>query len=419
MNRALTAILSNPWAITTEALETIVAIAEREHEFAGGNLEALEKRLGRPLGNTEVAYTRDNVAVIPVEGPLFSKANLFTMISGATSYDVLARDFQAALDDPSVQSIVLKISSPGGAVEGTSQLAQMIYEARGTKPITAYISGQGASAAYWIASAADTIVAADTAIIGSIGVQSGMTVRDPKAGEKSYRFVSSQSPNKNASPDTKAGSDQMQQMVDHLAIVFIESLAEYRGITVEKVLADFGQGAVFVANEALNRGMIDKVSSFESMLNTLQQEIASMDYADLTAAALAEKRPDLVAEIRDSALASVTKPDLAAIRAEGVSAERARITELEALAVPGAEELVAKFKSDGTEPAVAALAIIKHMKANPAAALVSGDPRKKALEAIANTEAELTAPATVEGKDKPNDMIEAAMASAKAAGIAV
>jgi ClpP class serine protease len=63
-------------------------------------------------------------------------------------------------------------------VNGANELAQAIYEARGTKPIVAYVGGSGASAAYWIASAADRIVVSPTAVLGSIGVQ--VAYREPK-----------------------------------------------------------------------------------------------------------------------------------------------------------------------------------------------------------------------------------------------
>jgi ClpP class serine protease len=53
----------------------------------------------------------------------------------------------------------VNIDSPGGEVNGANELAQAIYDARGKKPIVAYVGGAGASAAYWVASAADRVVA--------------------------------------------------------------------------------------------------------------------------------------------------------------------------------------------------------------------------------------------------------------------
>ena len=128
----------------------LLAVADRQ-----GDPEALEARLGRPLDNTRAVSIRDGVAVIPITGPIMRYANLFTRISGATSTQELATDLQTALDSPQVRAIVLNIDSPGGEASGINELADMIHASRGKKPIKAYVGGTGASAAYWIASAAD------------------------------------------------------------------------------------------------------------------------------------------------------------------------------------------------------------------------------------------------------------------------
>ena len=126
--------------------------------------EAIAKEMGRDMKNTYAVSTRGGVAVIPVTGPLFRHANLLTAICGATSYELLAQDFNKALNDPNISAILFDVDSPGGEVNGCSELADMIYKARGKKPIIAYASGSCCSGAYWIASACDKIMAADTAI---------------------------------------------------------------------------------------------------------------------------------------------------------------------------------------------------------------------------------------------------------------
>lgn len=413
MKRALSAVLAHNWAITPEYLEIIASTAERENEYAG-NIEALQAKLGRPLGNTMTATVRDGVAILPVEGPLFRRANMMTEYSGATSYDTLARDFAQAEADPMISAHMLVIDSPGGEVNGASEFAAMVSAAK--KPVWAYVGGTGASAAYWIATAADKIVAADTAQLGSIGVQAGYTMRDGRPGEKSYRFVSSQSPMKNASPDTDAGARQIQANVDALAQVFVDAVAKNRNTTAETVLESFGQGAVFVAAEAQERGMIDSIGTFESTLQSLSEELKSMDYSKLTAAVLAEHRADLVAEIQTAAIAGVEQVDKDAIRAEGAAAERERIAGLEALAMPGTEDLVAKFKADGTQPAQAAIEILKAAKAGGTA-----QPGAAAhLQALKTTENALQPPAAGTGEDaKPTneEAASAAIALARKAGI--
>jgi capsid assembly protease len=381
--RALDAVLAAHWAITPEYLDLIASIAEREHEFAG-NLEALESKLGRPLGNTMTASIRDGIATIPVEGAMFKRASWFQAVSGATDYTTIAKDLTAALEDPNVRGIMLQIDSPGGEVAGITDLVSMITGA--SKPVWAHIDGTGASAAYWIASAADKVIASPSAVIGSVGVQIGMKLAEPRAGEKTYRFVSSQSPLKNASPDTEAGAQQIQTLVDDLAAVFIESAASNMGVTVEHALANFGQGGVMVASKALDAGMISSISTFESAFAALKKEISSMDYSNLTAQALAENRPDLVAEFKAQGVASVDQVDVAAARADAAKTERERILAIQGLAMPGAEDVIAKAIAEGTDQSTSAVHVLKAVQAKSAGA------GAKALENIKGAEQTMTPP---------------------------
>lgn len=421
MRKALEAVLAAAWAIQPEYLDVIASIAERENEYHN-NLEALQTKLGRPLGNTMRASVRNGVAIIPFEGPMFRRANLMTEFSGATSYDTVAKDFTAALDDPNVSAIIGYFDTPGGEVNGASEMAAIVKAARGKKPLIAYGAGTMASAGLWIASAFDKIYASDTALIGSVGAQMGFSIREPRAGEKSYRFVSSQSPLKNADPATEAGAAEMQRTVDELAAVFISTLAENRGVDEKTVLEKYGQGAVFVAQNALSRGILDGVSTFEQVLANLISEREQMDFSALTAAILAENRPDLVQAIRTEALAGVEKVDAAALRAEGAETERKRIAGIEALAMPGAEAVIAEAKADAAAtPEATALKVLAHLRANPGAAADAAKTTKAdaALAGIKQTEAELVPPKPVESatQDKASDPVAFILQSAAIAGV--
>ena len=135
------------------------------------DLEAVAARLGRPLENAGGnSYVRDGVAVIDVAGPLVRYADLFSEISGATSVQSLASDFQAAMDALNVRQILLNVNSPGGQVNGIQELTDQIRTGSATKPVTAYVDGQAASAGYWLAAAAPTVISSESSLIGSVGV---------------------------------------------------------------------------------------------------------------------------------------------------------------------------------------------------------------------------------------------------------
>jgi ClpP class serine protease len=88
-----------------------------------GDPVALQARLGHKLDNARTVAVRNGVAIVPVTGPIFRYANMFTEISGATSTKILATDIRQALDNPAVKAIVLNIDSPGGVASGINELA--------------------------------------------------------------------------------------------------------------------------------------------------------------------------------------------------------------------------------------------------------------------------------------------------------
>jgi ClpP class serine protease len=259
MTRILDAITAQPWAITQEALSTILSVASRE----AGDLEAVQAKLGRPLQNARAVTLRDGAAVIPLTGPIFRRANLFTQISGATSIEILARDFQAALDDPSVAAIILDIDSPGGEVNGVNEFASQIYAARQRKPVIAYVGNMAASAGYWIASAASEIVVDATAMLGSIGV---VAAYSSERDSGTLEFTSSVSPKKRPDVGSSEGRRQIQDLIEATAEVFVGAVARNRGISAERVASDFGAGGMLVGEAAVKAGMADRLGSLEALI---------------------------------------------------------------------------------------------------------------------------------------------------------
>jgi signal peptide peptidase SppA len=214
---------------------------------------------------------RDGVAVIPVVGPLFRYANLFTRVSGATSYELLAQDFIAAMENDEVSSIVFTIDSPGGEVNGCAELSQLIADHRGTKPIVAYVSGDAASGAYWIASACDQIITSPTSGLGSIGVVGVYRLNDNDA-ENTIEIVSSQSPHKRLDLTSDKDKALVQSRIDALAAVFVETVADHRGVDAQTVLEKYGGGDVYIGEQAVTCGLADRLGSFEKTLTELTQK---------------------------------------------------------------------------------------------------------------------------------------------------
>jgi len=266
--RAFEAVASTPWCIQEEVLTTILEIARRDN----ADPAAVAAKLGRPLNNTRTVTHRDGIAVVPVIGPVFRYANMFTEISGATSTAVLSTDFQEALANPNVKGILLEVDSPGGEAYGIQELAGMIRAARKIKPVIAYVSGIGASAAYWLASAASEVVLSPTSMVGSIGTVMAYrdtSERDAREGVKTIEVVSSQSPRKRPDLGTDEGRGQIQSVVDQITAVFVADVASNRGVGKRTVLNDFGGGGVLVGQSAVEAGMADRIGTFEQVVADL------------------------------------------------------------------------------------------------------------------------------------------------------
>lgn len=261
-----------PLLISDQGLRLVFAVASRDEFFAAERMRAMEAVEGEPLENTHAVTMREGVACIPVRGPLFRFGSFFTEISGATSYDQIRTDLQAALDDTNVRSILLDINSPGGDADGCGELADAIRAACAVKPVWAYVGGMGASAAYWLASAADKIVCAPTAFLGSIGVRTAIidtSKAEASAGIREIEIISSNAPGKRDRPVDDEIVAKAQKHVDSLEALFIGAVAANRGTTPEAVKAKFGQGDIVIGGDAVAAGMADEIGNYESTLAEL------------------------------------------------------------------------------------------------------------------------------------------------------
>ena len=357
--RAFELAASQPWLMLPEHLENLLAIAERM-----GDPQALVTREGERLNKARTVTVRNGVAIVPVTGPIFRYANLFTEISGATSTQVLATDIQRALDDPAVRSIVLNIDSPGGVASGINELAELVYEGRKRKRIVTYAGGYLASAAYWIRSAAEEIVIDETAMAGSIGVIVEAVVQpDGPDKPKRYQVVSRNAPNKRPDVTTEEGRKKIGETVDALAEVFENKVARNLGVAAERIPEMGDYGGLLVGAAAVQAGLAHRLGSLEALITELakpaatQPRKASMKVVKTTA----ELREALASGIDPNTIevASVGADEIQAARTEAAVAERKRIQGISALASKGFEREVAAAIEAGTSVEATALQLLQ------------------------------------------------------------
>lgn len=329
------------------------------------NLEALTTKDAPVLENTRTVRVQNGVAIIPISGVITGRLDFLTYILGGTALDILAKDFRTALENSDVQAIVLDFDSPGGIAVGPAEMADMIFNARGSKPIISYVGRNCCSAAYWLASASDKIVAHPSALLGSIGVVTAVPVQEQpdESGTKCYEIVSSNAKAKRPDPRTEDGIKTIKAELDALEAQFIGSVAKFRNVSEEKIRNDFGKGGVVIGHEALQRNMADELGSFESVLLKLTEtskhkglamsksSLETLVTPEITAEYIKAEYPDVAQAIADEAYnKGVSDGNKTAEEAynKGIQAERDRILAIEKIAMPGHTELVEKAKADGS-----------------------------------------------------------------------
>jgi signal peptide peptidase SppA len=251
-------IIGAPWAIMPNALNVLLA---RARALAPLPEAVTPRAVSAPVG----------IAHIPIRGVITPRANMFTAFFGGTSLDGVTQSLRQALAEPQVSAIVLDIDSPGGSVYGVGELAAEIYRARGQKPILAVANSLAASAAYWLAAAADVVSVTPSGEVGSIGVyaahddyskaleQDGVKRTMISAG----RYKVEGNPWEPLSEEARAA---IQKRVDEYYDAFVAAVALYRGTTDGRVRNGYGEGRVVGAQEAAGT-LADHVETFDAVLS--------------------------------------------------------------------------------------------------------------------------------------------------------
>ncbi|GGC21362.1 serine peptidase [Marivita lacus] len=207
----------------------------------------------------------DGIAVIEIAGTLVHRGAWIGQSSGVTSYEGIAAQLHAALDDPGVRGIALDIDSFGGEVAGAFDLADRIRAARAQKPVQAFVAEHALSAGYVLASQADRIILPRTGAVGSIGVvalhtdmsgaldQKGIAVTLIHAGAHKVDANPYQ-------PLPEAVHDQMQRELEVVRFLFAETVAAGRGDRLTQIAALATEAAVFRGADAIAAGLADDLA---------------------------------------------------------------------------------------------------------------------------------------------------------------
>ncbi len=224
---------------------------------------------------SESTYESGNIAVIPVNGIILfnDDASYFTE-SVANAKDIVNAIKQADGNEE-IKAILLDINSPGGSAVASMEATNAVKHAN--KTVYAFIHEQGTSGAYWLASAAHTIIANELALTGSIGVISSyldfsgllqdynVTYQRLVAGK--YKDIGT--PYRKLSPEEEA---MLQKRLDVIHDRFISAVAENRHLPKEKV-KELATGMFYLGSEAKDMGLVDIVGDIDTVSEIIKHDM--------------------------------------------------------------------------------------------------------------------------------------------------
>jgi protease IV len=246
--------------------------------------------------NSDFSFSSESVAIIPIEGEIFDARNTL-------------KSLNKYFEEPSVKAVVLKINSPGGAVVPSQAIYEMVMDLKYeyNKPVVAVFSDLGASGGYYIACAADEILAYPSTITGSIGVMAefynienlagkvGVSVEVMKSGE--YKATGHW-----MKTMTDKEREYLQGVIDDTYDQFLEAVVENRAsviismavessgegesssdpgaaFTLEQkktIVRGLADGRIYTGRQAVENGLIDGLGDIRSAIDRAS-ELANIE----------------------------------------------------------------------------------------------------------------------------------------------
>ena len=247
-------------ATKKHSILTVLMILGVVAVFLGVAMAFLIKLLGQP----STLSLKEKIGVIPIEGPITDAEPILTQLV----------DFSK---DKRIKAIILRINSPGGGVAPSQEIQREVRRTIDNKKVVAHMGGLAASGGYYIASAANKIVANPGTITGSIGVivefvqleelleKIGVGLEVLKSGE----FKDIGSPHRKM---TKREKELMRDLIADIQEQFINAVAEGRSLSIDAVKA-IADGRILTGSQAKEKGLVDLLGNFRDTVNLTKEMV--------------------------------------------------------------------------------------------------------------------------------------------------
>lgn len=394
-------MVNSEWMLLPDVLKEVIGIYEAHWRGPKIDIAGIESRLGFSIVNDDDDEIKisNGVAIVPITGVLINKGTMLTRFFGMTSMQEIGETLKLLANNDAVHTIILDIDSGGGTVSGTTELADLVHSISKSKKVVALANDLMASSALFIGSAANEVhISSDLARVGSIGIATvhteyskaneaaGIQITEIYTG-KYKRMVTG------SKPLSKEGKEYIQSSLEKMHTVFVERVAKYRGLPVEKIFNT--EAKVFIGNEGIEAGLVDGVSTLDELIKKLSATDGVPGMDSNISANYKEGDQDManakegISPVKHENVKhnTIVVDDVNAISesyAKGVKAETVRIKGIEAHSMPGHEDLITEMKFDGkTTPDQAAVKILTAEKANLASK--AADIKEDGTKVVAQT----------------------------------
>ncbi len=237
-------------------------------ESAIGMAQSKLPKLKETLEQAPVKESKDKIARIDLDGIISSGAASEGFGGSGMDLETIKRALLQAVEDKTVQAIVLRVNSPGGEVTASDTLYHAVKQAAQKKPVVVYMDSMAASGGYYISCGATRIVANETTLTGSIGViiqTLNYSQTFGKIGLETMTFASGNFKDSlsGARPMRDDEKAYVQSLVMKMYDKFIGIVSEARKISKEELKNGIADGRVFTGGEALQHKLVDQIGYVE------------------------------------------------------------------------------------------------------------------------------------------------------------
>ena len=225
------------------------------------------------FGGVDTSAIRGSVALIPIKGVIMADKGFSYFGEQTISSTETIEMIEKAEKNSNIMAIVFEVNSPGGSAVASEEIVNAVLKTK--KPTIAWIRETGASGAYWVASAADYVIANRMSVVGSIGVISSylefsgllkdynVTYQRLVAGK--YKDIGS--PFKELSDDEKL---LFKERLDEIHNYFVSAIVKNRKLSKEAI-SDISTGLFYTGAEAKKLDLIDELGGKDEVTAYLEK----------------------------------------------------------------------------------------------------------------------------------------------------